>query len=82
MTCWESCRLPLADIEHLGEGLSSEVYGFVKGIIKQKSDEAEKRSTSLIIWIDMQKMIEDVAKSNRGKTMEANTYYGKNGERT
>jgi len=51
-----------ADIEHLGEGLSSEVSGFVKGIIKQKGDAAEKKSTGLIIWIDMQKMLEDVAK--------------------
>ena len=51
-----------ADIEHLGDGLSSEVSGFVKGIIKQKGDAAEKKSTGLIIWIDMQKMLEDVAK--------------------
>jgi purine-binding chemotaxis protein CheW len=51
-----------ADIEHLGEGLASEVSGFVKGIIKQKSDTAEKQGTGLIIWIDMQKMLEDVAK--------------------
>jgi purine-binding chemotaxis protein CheW len=51
-----------ADIEHLGEGLASEVSGFVKGIIKQKSDTAEKPGTGLIIWIDMQKMLEDVAK--------------------
>jgi len=50
------------DIEHLGEGLASEVSGFVKGIIKQKSEAAEKTSTGLIIWIDMQKMLENVSK--------------------
>jgi purine-binding chemotaxis protein CheW len=49
------------DIEHLGEGLSSEVSGFVKGIIKMKGDESDKKSTGLIIWIDMQKVLEDVA---------------------
>ncbi len=51
-----------ADIEHLGEGLASEVSGFVKGIIKQKGETAEKTSTGLIIWIDMQKMLENVSK--------------------
>src|SRR5512136_42700 len=51
-----------ADIEHLGEGLASEVSGFVKGIIKRKGDTAEKTEASLIIWIDMQKMLEDIAK--------------------
>ena len=50
------------DIEHLGEGLSSEVSSFVKGIIKLKGDESDKKkSTGLIIWIDMQKVLEDVA---------------------
>jgi purine-binding chemotaxis protein CheW len=50
------------DIERLGEGLSSEVSDFVKGIIKLKRDDADKKSTSLIIWIDMQKVIDEVAK--------------------
>jgi purine-binding chemotaxis protein CheW len=49
------------DIEHLGEGLSSEVSSFVKGIIKLKSDGSDKKSTGLIIWIDMKKVLEDVA---------------------
>jgi purine-binding chemotaxis protein CheW len=51
-----------ADIEHLGDGLASEVSGFVKGIIKVKRDETDKENTCLIIWIDMQKVVEDVAK--------------------
>lgn len=49
------------DVERLGEGLASEVSGFVKGIIKLKGDEGDKK-THLIIWIDMQKVIEDVGK--------------------
>jgi purine-binding chemotaxis protein CheW len=49
------------DIEHLGEGLSSEVSSFVKGIIKMKGDGSDKKSTGLIIWIDMKKVLEDVA---------------------
>ncbi|MGA2913081.1 MAG: chemotaxis protein CheW [Methanoregula sp.] len=51
-----------AEIEHLGDGLASEVSGFVKGIIKVKRDESDKENTCLIIWIDMQKVVEDVAK--------------------
>jgi purine-binding chemotaxis protein CheW len=51
-----------ADVEHLGEGLSSEVSGFVKGIIKLRRDDADKKNTHLIIWIDVQKVIEEVAK--------------------
>jgi len=49
------------DIEHIGEGLSSEVASFIKGIIKMKGDESDKKSTGLIIWIDMKKVLEDVA---------------------
>jgi len=50
------------DIEHLGEGLASEVSSFVKGIIKLKRDDSGKENTGLIIWIDMLKVLEDVAK--------------------
>jgi purine-binding chemotaxis protein CheW len=51
-----------SDIENLGEGLASEVSGFVKGIIKLKGDDSEKKGTDLIIWIDMKRVLEDVAK--------------------
>jgi purine-binding chemotaxis protein CheW len=51
-----------SDVEHLGEGLASEVSGFVKGIIKLQRDDADKKNTQLIIWIDVQKVIEDVVK--------------------
>ena len=50
-----------SDVEHLGEGLSSEVSGFVKGVIKLKGDGPDQKSTGLIIWIDMQRVLEDVA---------------------
>jgi purine-binding chemotaxis protein CheW len=50
-----------SDIEHMGEGFASEFSSFVKGIIKIKSDAAEKKNKSLIIWIDMQKVLKDLA---------------------
>jgi len=54
-------QVPASDIEHLGDGLSSEVSSFVKGIIKLKADGSDKKSTGLIIWIDMKKVLEEVA---------------------
>ena len=51
-----------SDVEHLGEGLASEVSSFVKGMIKLKGDESDKKNTGLIIWIDMQKVLEDLTK--------------------
>ena len=50
-----------ADVENLSEGVASEVSGFVKGIIKKKSDASEKKSSVLVIWIDIQKMIKNAA---------------------
>ena len=53
-----------SDVEHMGEGFASEFSSFVKGIIKVKSDEAEKTDKTkkgLIIWIDMQKVLKDLA---------------------
>ncbi len=51
-----------SDVEHLGEGLASEVSGFVKGIIKLQRDDADKKNTQLIIWLDLQKVLEEVVK--------------------
>jgi purine-binding chemotaxis protein CheW len=51
-----------SDVEHLGEGLASEVSGFVKGIIKLQRDDADKKNTQLIIWLDVQKVLEEVVK--------------------
>jgi purine-binding chemotaxis protein CheW len=50
-----------ADVDHMGEGFSSEFSSFVKGIIKVKSDDAEKKNKSLIIWIDMLMVLKDLA---------------------
>jgi len=50
-----------SDIEHMGEGISSEFSTFVKGIIKAKSEDAEHKGKGLIIWIDMQKVLKDLA---------------------
>jgi purine-binding chemotaxis protein CheW len=55
-------QVPESDVEHLGEGLASEVSGFVKGIIKLQRDDADKKNTQLIIWLDVQKVIEEVVK--------------------
>jgi len=51
-----------SDVEHLGDGLASEVSGFVKGIIKLQRDDGVKKNTQLIIWLDVQKVIEEVVK--------------------
>jgi purine-binding chemotaxis protein CheW len=51
-----------SDVEHLGGGLASEVSGFVKGIIKLHRDDADKKNTQLIIWLDVQKVLEEVVK--------------------
>ena len=53
-----------ADVEHMGEGFASEFSSFVKGIIKVKGEEGEKEDSKkkgLIIWIDMEKVIRDLA---------------------
>jgi purine-binding chemotaxis protein CheW len=50
-----------SDIDHMGEGFSSEFSSFVKGIIKIKSDDMDKKHKSLIIWIDMLKILKDLA---------------------
>jgi len=57
-------QVPEEDIDHIGEGFASEFSSFVKGIIKINSDEAQNkdaRDKNLIIWIDMQKVLTEVA---------------------
>jgi purine-binding chemotaxis protein CheW len=53
-----------SDVEHLGGGLSGQASGHIKGIIKttgkgviERKDEQDK---DLIIWIDMQKLLQDL----------------------
>jgi purine-binding chemotaxis protein CheW len=54
-------QVPESAIEHMGEGFSSEFSHFVKGIIKISGDEGEKKTKGLVIWIDMQKVLKDLA---------------------
>ncbi|MDO8871155.1 MAG: chemotaxis protein CheW [Methanoregula sp.] len=44
------------DIEKMNDSASSKVSGFVKGIIKLKSEDHEKKGKGLLIWIDMEKI--------------------------
>ena len=46
------------DVEALGEGLSSDVTEYVKGIIKMKEDATN--TMRLIIWVDMQKVLNQI----------------------
>jgi purine-binding chemotaxis protein CheW len=55
-------QIPENEIEYLGEGISSEFNEFIKGIIKTKGEEDEKKGKRLIIWIDMQGIIRDRVK--------------------
>lgn len=49
-------QVPQADIEILPDNASANISGFVKGIIKLKSEDHEKKSKGLLIWIDMEKI--------------------------
>jgi purine-binding chemotaxis protein CheW len=49
-------QVPEEDIEKMQDKASSKISGFVKGIIKLKSDDNEKKSKGLLIWIDMEKI--------------------------
>lgn len=46
------------DVEALGEGLSSDVTEYVKGIIKVKEDASD--AMRLIIWVDMHKVLSQI----------------------
>ena len=52
-----------ADIDHIGGGFSSEFSSFVKGIIKMKAEDTAHSKKNLIIWLDMQKVIKDLAET-------------------
>ena len=49
-------QVPETDIEIMKDNASSQNSGYVKGIIKLKSDDNEKKSKGLLIWIDMEKI--------------------------
>ncbi len=46
------------DVEALGEGLSSDVTEYMKGIIKVKDDATDM--VRLIIWVDMKKVLDQI----------------------
>ncbi|MDE4908425.1 chemotaxis protein CheW [Methanogenium marinum] len=46
------------DVEALSESLSSDVTDYVKGIIKVKEDASD--TMRLIIWVDMQKVLDQI----------------------
>jgi purine-binding chemotaxis protein CheW len=50
-------QVPVTDIEQIKDDASSDLSGFVKGIIKAKGDDAEGKTTDLIIWIDMLRVL-------------------------
>lgn len=54
-------QVPEADIEKIGTGISAEFSQFVKGIIKVSGEDAEKKRKDLIIWLDMEKVLGDLA---------------------
>ena len=47
------------DIERINEGITSSISGYVKGIIKIGCEDDEKVK-ALIIWLDVQKVINDL----------------------
>jgi purine-binding chemotaxis protein CheW len=50
-----------SDVEKIGEGFASDFSDFVKGIIKIRAENNEDRTKGLIIWLDMQKVLKDLA---------------------
>jgi purine-binding chemotaxis protein CheW len=62
-------QVPEGHIEKLGEGISSDFSEFVKGIIKisledgdkiQKTSKEDHKKKSLVIWIDILKVMKDL----------------------
>ena len=62
-------QVPEADIEKLGEGITSDISRFVKGIIKISPEGGDKNAATnkksevkkdLVIWIDMLKVMKDL----------------------
>jgi purine-binding chemotaxis protein CheW len=53
-----------SDVEHLGGGLSGQASGHIKGIIKIMGkgviEKKEEQDKDLIIWIDIQKLLQDL----------------------
>ena len=59
-------QVPETDIENIGAGISSEFSQFVKGIIKMSGDDAENKRKDLVIWLDVEKVLVDLAGRSKG----------------
>ncbi|MFA5236919.1 MAG: chemotaxis protein CheW [Methanoregula sp.] len=59
-------QVPESDIENIGAGISSEFSRFVKGIIKVSGDDTEDTRKDLVIWLDMEKVLADLADRSKG----------------
>ncbi len=53
------------DVEKVGEGLTSDINEYVKGIIKTY-EEGDDKKGALVIWIDMQKILEMIIQKSTG----------------
>jgi len=53
------------DIEQIGENVSSDINGFIKGIIKVR-DAEDREKEGLVIWLDMEKVLGDLFTKNQG----------------
>ena len=53
------------DIEQIGENVSSDINGFIKGIIKIRDTEDQDKE-GLVIWLDMEKVLGDLFTKHQG----------------
>lgn len=53
------------DIEQIGENVSSDINGFIKGIIKVRDGE-DTGKEGLVIWLDMEKVLGDLFTKHQG----------------
>jgi purine-binding chemotaxis protein CheW len=59
-------QVPESDIEKIGAGISAEFSRFVKGIIKIAGEDAENKRKDLVIWLDVEKVLMDLADRSKG----------------
>ena len=59
-------QITQGNIETIGTGISQEFAQFVKGIIKVSSEDTEKKSDGLVIWLDMEKVLADLLGKEKG----------------
>ncbi|GAB7014999.1 chemotaxis protein CheW [Methanogenium cariaci] len=53
------------DIEQIGDNISSDINGFIKGIIMVRNTENSGKE-GLIIWLDMEKILGDLVARHQG----------------